>query len=449
MSDQSLEDVARRCWRGAAPRRDGGGRRGGGGRLARRRRAPRRDREGQAGAAEAPRAARVRSATRSAVTSSADFSRDALEKLAADTCALARVIAPDPFGGLPDPAELATQIPDLDLYDPDVGDGHRRARHRVGEGGRAGGARRRCRASPTPRAPSSAPPPTTCSTRRASASAATIATRAVAVGGAGGLRRTARCSATTGTRAQRKLAQLEAPAADRPQGGGARAAPARTRGRSRPARCRSSSIRRWPPACCAISPARCRATRSTRAPRSSSASSGERIAPESVTVIDDGTLHRRPRARSPSTARACRRGARSVVERGVLTSYLFDTYSARKLQSRSTGNAARSVGSAPARGADQPLPRRPARRRPQEIIRSVPRGLVRHRADRLRRQPGHRRLLARRRRAVDRARRAGLPGRGDHHRRQPAGDVRRHRGRSATISSSAIRWWRRRSRSRA
>src|ERR1700690_699501 len=51
---------------------------------------------------------RVLIGARSAVTSSADFSRDALEKLAEDTCALARVIAPDPFAGLPEPAELAT-----------------------------------------------------------------------------------------------------------------------------------------------------------------------------------------------------------------------------------------------------------------------------------------------------------------------------------------------------
>ncbi len=57
---------------------------------------------------------------RSAVTSTADFSRDALERLAADTCALARVVAPDPVSGLPTAAELATTQPDLDLYDPDV-----------------------------------------------------------------------------------------------------------------------------------------------------------------------------------------------------------------------------------------------------------------------------------------------------------------------------------------
>jgi PmbA protein len=36
-----------------------------------------------------------------------------------------------------------------------------------------------------------------------------------------------------------------------------------------------------------------------------------------------------------------------VVEQGILRSYLLDTYTARKLGMRSTGNAARSAGEAP------------------------------------------------------------------------------------------------------
>ncbi len=63
---------------------------------------------------------RVFIGARSAVSSSADFSHEGLERLAAQTCELARVIAADPFSGLPDPATLATTIADLELYDPDV-----------------------------------------------------------------------------------------------------------------------------------------------------------------------------------------------------------------------------------------------------------------------------------------------------------------------------------------
>ncbi len=40
-----------------------------------------------------------------------------------------------------------------------------------------------------------------------------------------------------------------------------------------------------------------------------------------------------------------------MVERGVLKSYLLDTYAARKLGLSSTGNASRSVGEAPSAGA--------------------------------------------------------------------------------------------------
>jgi PmbA protein len=57
---------------------------------------------------------------RSAVLSTADFSRASLEQLAADAVALARVTAEDTFSGLPDAAELATSVPELSLYDPAV-----------------------------------------------------------------------------------------------------------------------------------------------------------------------------------------------------------------------------------------------------------------------------------------------------------------------------------------
>ena len=58
---------------------------------------------------------------RSAIRSTADFARPALEQLAADPVALARVTAPDPFSGLPDSGELATSPPTLDLFDAAVG----------------------------------------------------------------------------------------------------------------------------------------------------------------------------------------------------------------------------------------------------------------------------------------------------------------------------------------
>src|SRR5262249_53087372 len=55
-----------------------------------------------------------------AVVSTADLSADGLSGLARDACALARATAADRYAGLPDVDDLATDQPDLALYDPAV-----------------------------------------------------------------------------------------------------------------------------------------------------------------------------------------------------------------------------------------------------------------------------------------------------------------------------------------
>ncbi len=57
---------------------------------------------------------------RRAVTSTSDLRREALEALCAETVTLAGLAEPDEFASPPDPSELATSIPDLELYDPAV-----------------------------------------------------------------------------------------------------------------------------------------------------------------------------------------------------------------------------------------------------------------------------------------------------------------------------------------
>ena len=52
---------------------------------------------------------------RSAITSTADFTRDALNDLVEETVALAKATAADDFSGLPEQHLLARDIPDLDL----------------------------------------------------------------------------------------------------------------------------------------------------------------------------------------------------------------------------------------------------------------------------------------------------------------------------------------------
>src|SRR5215510_7593289 len=54
---------------------------------------------------------------RQASVSGSDFSPDAVKSLIDDAVELARLTSPDDTAGLPDPQELATTFPDLDLYD--------------------------------------------------------------------------------------------------------------------------------------------------------------------------------------------------------------------------------------------------------------------------------------------------------------------------------------------
>ena len=100
---------------------------------------------------------------------------------------------------------------------------------------------------------------------------------------------------------------------------------------------------------------------------------GETIAPPFVNVYDDGTL---PGAlgSKPFDGEGLPTRHTSVIDRGVLASYLFDTYSGRKLQSRSTGNAARSVADSP-HVSPTNLILAAGDTSPQDIIKSVASGL--------------------------------------------------------------------------
>ena len=101
---------------------------------------------------------------------------------------------------------------------------------------------------------------------------------------------------------------------------------------------------------------------------------GEHIASPAVTVLDDGRLAgglgSRPFDGEGQPTR------RTVVLRdGVLESWLLDSYSARKLGLRSTGNASRSAGSAPGVGPTN-LWLEPGTLALEELVASTPRGLL-------------------------------------------------------------------------
>ncbi len=100
---------------------------------------------------------------------------------------------------------------------------------------------------------------------------------------------------------------------------------------------------------------------------------GERVASENVTVIDDGAI---PGlfGTSPFDDEGVPSRRTVVIDRGVLKSYLLNTYTARKLGMRTTGNASRGVTGNAGVGHGNfflekgDLP-------PEEIIRGVRQGL--------------------------------------------------------------------------
>ncbi len=69
---------------------------------------------------------------------------------------------------------------------------------------------------------------------------------------------------------------------------------------------------------------------------------GEKVASENVTIVDDGTI---PGlfGTSPFDDEGVASRRTIVIERGVLKSYLLNTYAARKLGLKTTGNAARGL----------------------------------------------------------------------------------------------------------
>src|ERR1700720_4792990 len=100
---------------------------------------------------------------------------------------------------------------------------------------------------------------------------------------------------------------------------------------------------------------------------------GTQIASSGVTIFDDGTM-RGGLGSKPFDGEGLPTTRKSVVEQGVLKTYLLDTYSARRLGLAPTGNAARSVGDAPSVSPTN-LYLQPGAYSPEEIIRTVKRGL--------------------------------------------------------------------------
>ena len=100
---------------------------------------------------------------------------------------------------------------------------------------------------------------------------------------------------------------------------------------------------------------------------------GEQLGSELVTIVDDGLLDR-GLGTSPFDGEGVPTRRTAILEHGVLGSYLYDSFTARKAKAKSTGNAARGYSSLPSIGTNN-LYLEAGATPPEELIRGVKQGL--------------------------------------------------------------------------
>ncbi len=76
---------------------------------------------------------------------------------------------------------------------------------------------------------------------------------------------------------------------------------------------------------------------------------GKQVASNMVTILDDGLMPK-GLATSPFDGEGAPTNRKEIISKGVLQSYLYDTYTARKAKTKSTGNARREYSSLPSIG---------------------------------------------------------------------------------------------------
>jgi PmbA protein len=100
---------------------------------------------------------------------------------------------------------------------------------------------------------------------------------------------------------------------------------------------------------------------------------GQRVAGENVTIVDDGTMIG-GFGTSPFDGEGVPTRRTVVIDRGVLNSYVLNTYSARKLGLQTTGNAARGLAGTPGIGPGNFF-LQPGARSPQQMLADIDEGL--------------------------------------------------------------------------
>jgi PmbA protein len=308
---------------------------------------------------------------RSATTATSDFSREALERLLQDTLAMASATPEDAFGGLPDAAAFAADVPDLALWDGEAS--ALPISERISLARRAESAA----LSFDPRIGNSEGSDYAHRDARIifanshgfsgdyRASSVTLSVAPVARNESG-MQRDSWYSV------QRRLRCLESPEAV------GRTAARRTLRRlgARKVATQDVPVVFDPDMAASLLRSVCGAVSGSSVYRGASflvGRLGERVAAEGLTIVDDGRMSGALGSR-PFDGEGLPTRRTVVIENGVLASYLLDTYTGRKLGLPSTGNASRSLGQRPTVGPmNFHIP--PGAASPEAIIRSVDRGL--------------------------------------------------------------------------
>jgi len=305
----------------------------------------------------------------SASASTSDLSRDSLRGLIDEATGLARVTAPDPLSGLPDPVALITEIPELDLFDP--------RGHDIDPEAKIGLARRAEAAALDldPRITNSegaqySDRQSTYTYATSHGFAGTYAGSTFGLTVAPVASRNGEMQRDAWYSTARKRARL-----DSPEDIGRKAARrALRRLGARQVRTAEVPVVFDPETAASLIGSIAGAASGPALYRSTSflvGRLGKRIAASLVTIVDDGTI---PDAlgSKPFDGEGLAVQRITVVAGGVLESYLLDTYSARKLGQTSTHHASRTAGGVGVQATNLVL--QPGTASPEDLIRSVKNG---------------------------------------------------------------------------
>ena len=308
---------------------------------------------------------------RSASSSTSDFSPESLQRFVSETCTLAKAVVEDPVSGLPDAAHMATEQPDLDLYDDTRLDTERQIELAKRAEAAALATDQRITNSEGADFDSSWGRVVLGNSHGFvgdyRSSSYSLAVSPVAVDPvSGNMQRDAWYDV------RRKFHKLDAPEAI-----GIEAAKRTVRRLG----ARKVGTKRVPvvfdqETAGGLLGNLCSAVSGYALYKGASflgGQLGKRLAPDWFTVYDDGRMIGGLGSR-PFDGEGLPTRKNTIVDKGVLTSYLLDTYSGKKLGLPSTGNASRSVGESPTVGPTN-FYLTPGIRSPEDIIRNIKDGL--------------------------------------------------------------------------